>query len=136
MKLFEVEAKCGHVGKNKFTLKIFAVKAESAKRAAEIVRQIPRVKHHHKDAIRRVVEISFNRYIEICNINKEDPYFTCKNIQEHRQKVTDCVVFQEMEYEVKEKEKSKKLIYIGKELIRKPKRFIKNYTNFEMRYVA
>ena len=51
MKLFEVEAKCGHVGRKYFTLKVFPVKANSRKEAAAIVRNIPRVKHHHKDAI-------------------------------------------------------------------------------------
>ena len=134
MKLFEVQAKCGHVGKNCFTLKIFPVKAESGKDAATIVRNIPRVKHHHKDAIRYVQEISLARFLELCRINSEDPYFSCKNIQEHRQYVKECDVFMERSKNKKEREKSKKPIYFGKELLRNPKKYFRNYIFNDMRY--
>lgn len=134
MKLFEVEAKCGHVGKNCFTLKIFAVKAECGKEAAMIVRNMPRVKHHHKDAIRYVHEISISRFQELCRINSDDPYFLCKNIQEHRQYVKECDVFMEESKNKKEKEEVKKPVYVGKELLRNPKRCFKNYIFNDVRY--
>lgn len=134
MKLFEVKAKCGHVGKNFFTLKTFAVKAENGKEAALIVRNMPRVKHHHKDAIRSVFEISIERFQELCKSNSEDPYFLCKNIQEHKQYVLECEVFEEKIAERKEKEEIKKPIYVGKELLRNPKRCFKNYIFNDMRY--
>ena len=134
MKLFEVEAKCGHVGRKYFTLKVFPVKANSRKEAAAIVRNIPRVKHHHKDAIRRVEKITAERYEQLCSINSNDPYFSCKNIQEHRMKVETCDIYLEAEDNVYEKEPSRKPIYMGKELLRNPKKYFKNYDYKEMRY--
>ena len=59
--LFEVQAKCGHVGKNMYTLKTFAVNTSSRAEAAALVRNLPRVKHHHRDAILRVAEIDRKR---------------------------------------------------------------------------
>ena len=53
MKMYEVCAKCGHVGRDFYTEKIFAVKAKNAKEAAQFARFIPRVKHHHPDAMTR-----------------------------------------------------------------------------------
>ena len=51
MGMYEVCAKCGHVGRYNYVDKIFAVKASSGKEAAAKVRNFPRVKHDHKDAI-------------------------------------------------------------------------------------
>lgn len=53
---YAVTAKCGHTGFGPgFYIPItFIVSAESAKEAAIKARQIPRVKHHHKDAISEV----------------------------------------------------------------------------------
>jgi len=59
-KFYIVTAKCGHVGKSKYILIDFPVIAEDGREAAKIARQIPRVKHHHKDAIRNVEESSFD----------------------------------------------------------------------------
>lgn len=84
MKYFEVEAKCGHVGKNKCTLIRFATVAENGKEAAAKVRQFRRVKHDHKDAIRNVVEISFEEFVKLRSENDADPYLHCKNPQEQR----------------------------------------------------
>lgn len=134
MKLFEVEAKCGHVGRKYFTLKVFPIKANSRKEAAAIVINMPRVKHHHKDVIRRVEEITTERYEELRTINNNDPYFFCKNVQEHRKLVTSCDIYLEAEDIYPEKESSKKPIYIGKKLLRNPKKFFKNYDYNEMRY--
>lgn len=84
MKYYEVIAKCGHVGEGKCVLITFACAAESGKEAAAKVRAYPRVKHHHKDAIRNVREISFEEYIKLRAENDADPYLHCKNIQEQR----------------------------------------------------
>ena len=78
MKYYEVEAKCGHVGRKNYVLKNFPVMAENGRKAAEKTRGRPRVKHHHKDAIRKVTEIDETRYLELMNINRADPYFQCK----------------------------------------------------------
>lgn len=84
---FAVETKCGHVGKDKCIYVWFAVKAESAKEAATKAREYKRVKHHHKDAIREVREISFKEFIELRLLNKNDPYLRCKNVQQQRKVV-------------------------------------------------
>lgn len=84
MKYYEVLAKCGHVGKNNYIIKSFGVYAESGKEAAIIARSIPRVKHHHKDAIIDVKEIDYNTYNEIRKNNFLDPYFLSSSIQEQR----------------------------------------------------
>lgn len=133
MKMFEVEAKCGHVGRKYYTLKVFPVIAESRKQAAAIARNIPRVKHHHKDAIRRVDEISLDRFRELNEINNRDPYFFCKNIQEHRLYVTSCDMFLEDLFEGFSQETNKKPIYLGKELLKKPKKFYNRYYNEGLR---
>lgn len=82
---FAVETKCGHVGKYKCIFIWFAVNAESAKAAAAKARNFKRVKHHHKDAIRRVLEISFEEYSLLQLANSSDPYLQCKNIQQQRE---------------------------------------------------
>lgn len=84
MNMYEVRAKCGHVGRGNYIEKTFAIKARSGKEAAAIARQKPRVKHHHKDAIRYVIEIDVDRYREILRQHDEDPYMHCRNIQEQK----------------------------------------------------
>ena len=84
-KYFAVETKCGHVGKDKCIYIWFAVKAENAKEAAAKAREFKRVKHHHKDVIRKVKEISFFAYKQLLSKNDNDPYLKCKNIQQQRQ---------------------------------------------------
>ena len=133
-KMFEVEAKCGHVGRKYYTIKSFPVRATSAKEAAAIVRTWPRVKHHQKDAILSVKEITLERYEEIVALNHEDPYFVCTNVQEHRQTVTECDIYLERYVERAEREAPKKLVYVGKELLRNPKRYVKYHRFEEVRY--
>lgn len=84
MALYEVKAKCGHVGRHYYTEKIFAVPATNGKEAAAIVRKYPRVKHDVKDAIIYVKKIDEKRLLEIYSMNDKDPYFKCSNIQEQR----------------------------------------------------
>ena len=136
MYMFEVCAKCGHVGRNYYVDKIFAVRALSGKEAARIVRGFPRVKHHHKDAIRYVNRIDEARYWEIRRMNDNDPYFMCHSIQEQRQncEITPLAEKTTIAYEDDE-DMSKKRFYDGKKLIRNPKKYYGKYGH-EERYVA
>lgn len=79
---YEVIAKCGHVGKKHYVPVKFAVVAESGKEAAKKVRQFPRVKHDHKDAILDVRCITLEEFLEIKEINDNDPYLKCHSRQE------------------------------------------------------
>ena len=83
-KYFAVDAKVGHIGKNKYMIKTFSVYAENGKAAAEFVRNSPRVKHNHKDAIRSVTEISQQEFTKQRKAMHADPYFNVTNIQEQR----------------------------------------------------
>ena len=75
MRYYCVKAKCGHVGRNNYIEKNFYVKAENGKEAALIVRNKPRVKHHQKDAIIDVLEISLEKYVLGKKIMENDDYF-------------------------------------------------------------
>ena len=79
-----VTAKCGHVGKNFYILKDFAIIAKDGKEAAAKARLIPRVKHHQKDAIRNVTRLNEDDYKSLKECNKNDPYLNCFNIQQQR----------------------------------------------------
>lgn len=81
-KYFMVIAKCGHVGRKKYIPVKFTVVAESGKEAAKKVRQFPRVKHNHKDAILDVRCIKLEEFLEIKEINDKDPYLKCHSKQE------------------------------------------------------
>ena len=81
-KYYMVIAKCGHVGKKNYIPIKFAVVAESGKEAAKKVRQFPRVKHNHKDAILDVRCITLEEFLEIKEINDNDPYLKCHSRQE------------------------------------------------------
>ena len=83
-KYFKVEAKCGHVGHGKCIWITFATAAEDGKEAAKKVRDFKRVKHDHKDAIKKVTPIDFEEFIAIKAANDADPYLHCKNVQEQR----------------------------------------------------
>lgn len=86
MNYWKVKAKCGHVGKTKYITKFFYVKAETKKEAAEKVRWFPRVKHHHKDAIKEVKCISQDEFVAGLKEFSKDPYFKAKNKQEQKAK--------------------------------------------------
>lgn len=83
-KYFMVIAKCGHVGRKNYIPVKFAVVAESGKEAAKKVRQFPRVKHDHKDAILDVRCITLEEFLEIKEINDNDPYLKCHSRQEQK----------------------------------------------------
>lgn len=84
MQYYKVQAKCGHVGRNNYILKYFYVKAEDGKEAAKIVRNKPRVKHHHKYAIQSVEKISMEDYLSGIRYNQEDKYFQSNSSREQR----------------------------------------------------
>ena len=81
---FKVNAKCGHVGKGNYINFDFAVVAASAKEAAAKTRFFGRVKHHYKDAINSVEEISYDEFNELVEKIANDPYISCDNIQQQR----------------------------------------------------
>ena len=81
-KYYMVIAKCGHVGRKNYIPIKFAVVAESGKEAAKKVRQFPRVKHNHKDAILDVRCITLEEFLEIKEINDNDSYLKCHSRQE------------------------------------------------------
>ena len=81
---YAVIAKCGHVGLGYYIPIEFAVVASSKEEAAALARQLPRVKHHHKDAIQEVREVSMEEYLVIVERNNHDPYLKCKNIQQQK----------------------------------------------------
>ena len=83
-KYYTVIAKCGHVGRKNYIPIKFAVVAESGKEAAKKVRQFPRVKHDHKDAILDVRCITLEEFLEIKEINENDPYLKCHSRQEQK----------------------------------------------------
>ncbi len=83
-KYYAVHCRCGHVGLNSYVEIVFAVIASNGKEAAAIARKFARVKHNKKNAIIDCYEISYEEYKRIMEINKNDPYLKCKNIQEQR----------------------------------------------------
>lgn len=127
-KYYSVTAKCGHVGKRYFIPIEFAIRAESAKEAARIARDMPRVKHNHKDAIQSVREISREEYIALRQRNDSDPYLNCKSIQEQRlnESIYDRLVEEDQEEERKGEGRADTVYYIGKKPIRHIKSFIKS----------
>ena len=106
MKYFKVLAKCGHVGRNKYILKWFYVKAESGEDAARDVRNTPRVKHHHKDAIRDVMEITLDEYFTGKKLMLNDKYFQVHNRSDSR--LFNCEKVDEIYPEEKEVKYKKK----------------------------
>ena len=124
MSYFEVCAKCGHVGRNYYVEKVFAVVAEDGSAAARFTRNIPRVKHHQKDAIIYVNEIDADRFNEICQINDADPYFKCTSIQDQRRLCPEITVLCEHGEECRDRgEITGKRFYDGKKAIRNPKKY-------------
>lgn len=130
-KYYAVKCKCGHVGRDCYIPIEFAVIASSKKEAAEIGRNIPRCKHHHKDCILNVRELSYQEYIKLNKDNANDPYLHCKSIQEQSLfDLSDRLVADPHyrdENSRKEKEVQKHTIFQGKERIRNPKKFVKLY---------
>ena len=134
-KYYRVLTKCGHVGRNGYVPIQFAIVAETGKEAAKIARDMPRVKHHHKDAILKVEEISKSIYKEIREINANDPYLHCHSIQEQRQfDLTDRLI-PETKWGTPYKRNKEKSTYMhGKINIRHPKQYMKNVFKLQEAY--
>lgn len=81
-KYYAVTTKCGHVGRGKYTEITFPIAATCGKEAAFIARYMPRVKHDLKYAIVDCVEVTYDEYMDLKEINSNNPYLQCKNIQE------------------------------------------------------
>ena len=128
--MYEVQAKCGHVGKNQYVIKTIPVIAASGVEAATIVRNMPRVKHHHPDAIRQVRVVDAPRYWELVELHETDPYFRCRSIQEQRIMCPDLELLPECRgehSETKAREVSKRDVFVGKQRIRNPRKYLNNY---------
>ncbi|GHV17926.1 hypothetical protein AGMMS49938_18850 [Fibrobacterales bacterium] len=85
-KYYRVEAKCGHVGRDKYYRGAFFVASENGREAAAMVRKMPRVKHNHKDAILCVKKIDKEEFKQGLKEQKNNPYFTCLSLQEQNTK--------------------------------------------------
>jgi hypothetical protein len=84
MGFFEVTAKCGHVGRGRYYQGLFYIRAEDGKTAAAIVRMLPRVKHHRKNAIIAVAKVDYKVFQEGNAARRVNSYFNCRNKQEQR----------------------------------------------------
>ena len=115
-KYYRVLTKCGHVGRNGYVPIQFAIVAETGKEAAKIARDMPRVKHHHKDAILKVEEISKSIYKEIREINANDPYLHCHSIQEQNEicDLADRIVREKKEEICNNSDRKNRLEYMDK----------------------
>ncbi len=102
-KYFIVEAMCGHVRRGRCVWIPFTTMADSEKEAAAKVRQFSRVKHHRKDAIRSVKEVSFDEFMKQRAENDADPYLHCKSM--HEQKT--IVGFEERVVDIRKKRERK-----------------------------
>lgn len=83
-KYFLVSTKCGHVGRNKYIMVDFAIKAETAKDAAQIAKKLPRVKKHWKDAVSKVKEVTQDVFYQQILENNKDNYLKSRCIQDQR----------------------------------------------------
>jgi len=84
-KFYAVTAKCGHVGRHLYYEGTFFVQALSASEAAKIVRLMPRVKKHHRDAILQMPrEVSYDEYLKGLYEYRTNPYFKCESKWQQR----------------------------------------------------
>jgi len=79
MKLYEVTAKCGHVGRGLYYAGKLYVRAEDRVEAEAKARVIPRVKHTQKHAILAMCEIGCDEYKAGLAANRANPYFKCRS---------------------------------------------------------
>ena len=129
MAYFKIDAKCGHVGKSNYIVKSFYIECNSKKEAASIVRQLPRVKHHHKDAIINVAKINEDDFNKGRLENSNDPYFQATSSSEQRLTCTISLdeIIKESENTKKKKKKAyQKRAILEKDLIKVMSNEIKN----------
>ncbi len=123
---YKVYVKCGHVGINNCINVWMPVIAETKKEAAAKARWIPRVKHHHKDAILDVVRIDEEEYYELIKKNKCDPFLNCHSKQEQNCIDNLYVRIEEDTYNTSKIKKYEKIYMIYKNrLVRNVKKYAK-----------
>jgi hypothetical protein len=114
MEHYAVVAQFGHVGRGKYIPKTIPVYAENGREAAEKVRWMPRVKHHRKDAIIDVKKISEEEYLELKEINKNDPYFKVGSKQEQEKlciNIEETIISYEEPHKVKKTDRDDTVKY-------------------------
>lgn len=133
LEMFEAVCKCGHVGRSHYVIISFPLMARSRKEAAKIARELPRVKHDHKDAVLNVLRIDKERYAELMEMNNYDQYLHCTCVQDQNViDLSDRLMDERCsEYRVHHKEENKKMLYCNKRKIRKQKRYMTRYYDIE-----
>ena len=116
MKYYKVKAKCGHVRKSRYIIKEFYVSAENGRQAAEIVRGMSRVKHHDKEAIISVEEITHEELLIGIKRHYEDPFFRVHSKQEQ---TAQCIGIDYETYYEEEPEQKKKKTHLRRRLVDK-----------------
>lgn len=127
-KFYKVTCKCGHVSKKYFIRIAFPINADSGKEASQIARNLPRVKHDHKDAILDCKEIDYEEYLILQKINSKDPYLQCENKQEQ-----NCIANLSLRLEPEKRylniDEKKKRNNVGYKL--KKQKYIDEYDDYE-----
>ena len=133
---YSVKCKWGHVGANRFYIPIeFGVIATSKKEAAEKGRWIPRCKHHHKDCILDVKEITRSDFIMLNEKNRHDPYLQCRSIQDQRKFDLSNRLVPEPQWDESYKRNKEKSTYMyGKRIVRHPKQYMRNILKMQEAY--
>lgn len=123
-------------GANRFYIPIeFGVIATSKKEAAEKGRWIPRCKHHHKDCILDVKEITRSEFIILNEKNRHDPYLQCRSIQEQRKYDLSNRLVPEPQWDESYKRNKEKSTYMyGKRIVRHPKQYMRNILKMQEAY--
>ena len=135
-KYYSVKCKCGHVGAYRFYIPIeFGVIATSKKEAAEKARWIPRCKHHQKDCILDVKEITRSEFLELNEKNRHDPYLQCHSIQEQRKYDLSNRLVPEPQWEEPYTRNKERSTYMyGKRNVRHPKQYMRNILKMQEAY--
>jgi len=126
---FLVAAKCGHVGRDRYLPVTFAVTAANARQAAALVKQFPRVKRHHKDAILWVKEAQDKQaYQAVLEQNSRDPYLHCRSRQEQApfEERIQARTLPETPSVPARKEQADKPLYLGKTTLHSPRAFLRH----------
>lgn len=108
-KYFEVIAKGGHVGRDKYYECHFPVCAPNKEKASLWSRNLPRVKKDHKDLIQEIKEVTKEEFIVLCKEYDTNPYFHCnsKHVQNENMKEIGMHIKEETEETRKRKEEKK-----------------------------
>lgn len=126
---FKVTAKFGHFGRNNYYEGVVYIRANTAKEAALYVRWLPRVKHHHKDAILSVEKIDYQQYWQGRAAMRSNPYFWCHSIQEQNAMCQNLYPLTKTEISSNEKYKNIEDGKIKRNLLRKVQRKQDKYKN-------